>query len=135
VSARERFARYVARKDDAQLERRFGSPPVQRALLAAMARGFDPAAAEGFAGSIEYVLLRPATGRKSRRWTVLVFGDKGRVTRNPAADPDLTVKIRLADFIRVGAGQLDATEPLLSGRASFEGDFRLASRLPEMFAL
>jgi putative sterol carrier protein len=41
--------------------------------------------------------------------------------------------MQLADFIRVGTGAIDATEPLLTGRATFAGDLQLASRLPEMF--
>jgi len=45
----------------------------------------------------------------------------------------LIVRFRLADFVRIAAGKMDPAAPLLENRASFEGDFALAARLPEMF--
>jgi hypothetical protein len=50
-----------------------------------------------------------------------------------AADPKLTMRFQLADFVRMAAGTIDPAVPLLEDRASFEGDFALAARLPEMF--
>jgi hypothetical protein len=35
--------------------------------------------------------------------------------------------------VRVAAGTIDPAVPLLRDRASFEGDFSLAAKLPEMF--
>src|SRR6185312_5646615 len=42
--------------DDADLERRFAEPRRQRALVRAMARGFQPAKAGGFSGTIAFEL-------------------------------------------------------------------------------
>ena len=47
--------------------------------------------------------------------------------------PPLIVRFTLADFVRIAAGTIDPAVPLLENRASFEGDFALAARLPEMF--
>jgi len=58
---------------------------------------------------------------------------RATATAGGADDPALTVRFRLADFVRVAAGKLDPAAPLLEDRASFEGDFALAARLPEMF--
>jgi putative sterol carrier protein len=45
----------------------------------------------------------------------------------------LTLKLRVSDFARVAAGELDPAEPLLQGRADARGDLAVATRLPEMF--
>jgi alkanesulfonate monooxygenase SsuD/methylene tetrahydromethanopterin reductase-like flavin-dependent oxidoreductase (luciferase family) len=129
----ELLGRLVDGAGDSEVERRFGSAIVQRAIFTGMARSFDPEAAAGFKGRVVYELARPATGAHLTRWTIEVMD--GRATARPggAADAALTLRFDLADFVRVAAGTLDAATPLLEDRASFEGDFALAARLPEMF--
>ena len=51
----------------------------------------------------------------------------------PATIAALRLRFNLADFVRIAAGTLDPAVPLLADRASFEGDFALAARVPEMF--
>ena len=48
----------------------------------------------------------------------------------PAA---LTLRLALADFVRMAGRDLDPGKALLSGRLDLEGDFALAARLGEMF--
>jgi hypothetical protein len=127
------FAKWVRRADDAKLERRFGSPLVQRLMFRAMTARFDPVAAAGFAGAVSYELRRPATGAPPLRWTVEVSGRRARARPGAAERPALNLRVTLADFVRIGAGTIDPATPVLQGRASFEGDFGLAVRLPEMF--
>jgi putative sterol carrier protein len=59
----------------------------------------------------------------------------GHASARPGGSPEpaLTVRFNLADFVRIAAGLLDPAAPLLAGRASLQGDFALAARLPEMF--
>ncbi len=125
--------RAVEGADDATIERRFGSRLIQRAMFSAMAAAFEPDAAAGFEGRLVYELQRPASGGPPTRWTIEVLD--GCATARPGASDDaaLMLRFRLSDFIRVAAGAIDAAEPLLRDRASFEGDFALAARLPEMF--
>jgi alkanesulfonate monooxygenase SsuD/methylene tetrahydromethanopterin reductase-like flavin-dependent oxidoreductase (luciferase family) len=136
-AARERgvavLARLIDGASDAEVERRFGSPLAQRAMFSGMARAFEPDAAAGFQGRLVYELARPATGAPPTRWTIEVSDGRATATAGGADDPALTVRFRLADFVRVAAGKLDPAAPLLEDRASFEGDFALAARLPEMF--
>ena len=127
------LARLVTGASDAALERRFGASVVQRALFAGMARSFEPDAAAGFQGHVVYELARPATGAEPTRWTIEVTDGHASARSGGVTDPALTVHFRLADFIRIAAGTLDPAVPLLEDRASFEGDFTLAVRLPEMF--
>jgi hypothetical protein len=119
--------------DDARLERRFGSLRVQRAMFAAMAAGFDPRAADGFQGRLVYVLSRPETERPPAKWTIEVLPGRAIARPGSVEDPVLTIRYRLADFVRVAAGLTDPATPMLRNRASFDGDFGLAVRLPEMF--
>jgi hypothetical protein len=127
--------RFVASADDARLERRLGSRPAQRILFAAMAAAFNPRAADGFCGNLCYELVRPATGAPPALWTIQIAGRRAHARRGWTEDRALTMRLTLADFIRIGAGTIDPATPVLQGRASFQGDFALAVRLPEMFGV
>jgi alkanesulfonate monooxygenase SsuD/methylene tetrahydromethanopterin reductase-like flavin-dependent oxidoreductase (luciferase family) len=136
-AARDQATRLLARlvdgADDAAVERRFGTGVAQRAMFVGMARAFEPDAAGGFRGSIVYELNRPATRGTTQRWTIDILDGHAAARPGAAGDPALTVRFNLADFVRVAAGTLDPAVPLLEDRASFEGDFNLAVKLPEMF--
>jgi alkanesulfonate monooxygenase SsuD/methylene tetrahydromethanopterin reductase-like flavin-dependent oxidoreductase (luciferase family) len=127
------LARLVDGVGDLELERRLRSGAAQRVLFGAMARAFEPDAAGGFQGRLVYELARPASGADAIRWTIDI--SDGRATARPGAAEDarLTVRFTVADFVRIAAGTIDPAVPLLEDRASFEGDFGLAARLPEMF--
>ena len=136
-AARERAIKLLARAvdgaDDARLERRFGSRVVQRAMFSAMAAAFEPDAAGGFEGRLVYELDRPATGAPPSCWTIEVLDGRAVARRGAARHPGLRIRFPLSDFVRVAAGTIDPAVPLLRDRASFEGDFSLAAKLPEMF--
>ncbi len=136
-TAREQGTRLLARlvdgADDATLERRFGSSAAQRAIFATMTRAFVPDAAGEFQGAIVYELARTATGAAPAVWTIEIAEGRASARPDAAADPALVVRFQLADFMRIAAGTLDPAQPLMQNRASFEGDFNLAVRLPEMF--
>jgi hypothetical protein len=127
------LARLVEGATDAQLERRFSSPVAQRALFTGMARSFAPEAAGGFQGRLVYELTRPATGGSSLCWTIEVADGQASARSGAGPDAKLTLRVALADFMRMAAGTLDPAGALLEDRATFEGDLALAARLPEMF--
>jgi alkanesulfonate monooxygenase SsuD/methylene tetrahydromethanopterin reductase-like flavin-dependent oxidoreductase (luciferase family) len=133
ASAVKLLARAVDGASDAVVERRFGSGIAQRTVFTGMTRSFEPDAAGGFQGSLVYELARPATGAESSRWTIEVLDGRAIARPGAAADPALTVRFNLADFVRIAAGTMDPAVPVLADRASFEGDFALAARLAEMF--
>jgi hypothetical protein len=130
---RRLLAKFVDGADDATLERRFGSRLAQRVMFSAMAARFNPSAAGGFQGRIVYELGRQATGAPPLQWTVKVSGRRARARRGASDDAAVTLRVTLADFVRIGAGTIDPATPVLQGRASFQGDFGLVVRLPEMF--
>jgi putative sterol carrier protein len=129
--AEEAFAGFVGSSDDRRLERTIGSRAGLTALFGGMARRFDPGAARGFDGSIQYE-LRGGDGAV-REWVVEVDGERARARPGRAAEPKLTVSLALADFIRLAGRDLDAGKALLTGRLQLDGDVAVAARLGEMF--
>ena len=65
--------------------------------------------------------------------TASVERDGARARAGGAPGPDLTIRLGVADFLRVAAGELDPAKALLSGRLDLEGDFTVAMRLAAMF--
>jgi eukaryotic-like serine/threonine-protein kinase len=124
--------------DDPEIERRFAEPRRQRTLVRAMVRGFQPAKASGFSGTVAYELepfaIEPPPGAPWR-WAIEVDSDRGRARLlEPAPlDAAVTVHLGLADWVRIAAGLQDSLTAMVAGRCSVEGDVRLAMRLEGMF--
>ncbi len=131
TSGHDAFRAFVRRSDDRLLERTIGTAPALRAMFAAMRSRFVPSAAGGFTGDLLYE-LRWADGRV-RPWTVTITPDRALARPGRPPQPQLTVRLTLADFARLAGGELDAGSALLAGRLDLEGDFALAARLGEMF--
>jgi putative sterol carrier protein len=122
--------RLIARADDPQLERTLGKDLVLRRLFGAMESAYVPGAAEGVSGEVAFV-LRAADGSE-RVWTLAFDPERARSRRGRSAAPTLVVHARLADALRMAAGQLDPGAALLSGALDLDGDFALVTRLGAM---
>lgn len=136
ASVLSRAARVAVRRAPAGLlERTAGSTRGLGLLFGALARRFDPAAAGGFAGDVQWDLRRG--DGTVRRWTLVVDGPGARAAARPGAAtaPAVVVRVGVADLLRVAAGELDAGRALLDGRLDLEGDFGVAARLGPMFGL
>ncbi|HEX2435949.1 MAG TPA: SCP2 sterol-binding domain-containing protein, partial [Solirubrobacterales bacterium] len=130
------LARIVDGASDREVERRFGRPAAQRALLGGMARAFDPEMAFGFEGDIEYELTRGGADGDGLasvdRWTIRVGKERARLIRGSGGDPAVLMRIPLADFVRIAAGESPAAA-FFEGRVELEGDLSVARRMAEMF--
>jgi class 3 adenylate cyclase len=137
-TGRRALAAMVRGQDDEALERRFAEPRRQRALLRAMARGFQPAHSGGFSGVIAYELepfaIEPPPDAPWR-WAIEVDSRAGRARLlEPAPlDAAVTIHFGLAEWVRVIAGVQNAVTAMAAGRCSVEGDVILAARLETMF--
>jgi alkanesulfonate monooxygenase SsuD/methylene tetrahydromethanopterin reductase-like flavin-dependent oxidoreductase (luciferase family) len=131
--ATQLLGRLVDGASDEQVERRFSSPLAQRALFTGMARSFRADKADGFEGRLVYELSRPSTGQPAAKWTIHIHDGRASAHQGSDGGAKLTIRFAMADFVRIAAGAIDPAEPLLGNRASFEGDFALAAKLPEMF--
>jgi class 3 adenylate cyclase len=137
-TGRRALAAMVRGQDDEAIERRFAEPRRQRALLRAMARGFQPAYAGGFRGLIAYELEPFAIELPPEapwRWAIEVDSDAGRARLiEPAPlEAAVTIHFGLAEWVRVTAGVENAVTAMAAGRCSVEGDVMLAARLEAMF--
>jgi hypothetical protein len=125
------FFRFVQRSSDERLERTVGSDRGLRFVFGAMARAYRPDRAGDFSGDIRYELT-DVSGRE-RTWTVSCSPAGARARPAAGESPALTIKLALADFIRLAGRDLDPVKALLSGRMELDGDFALAMRLAQMF--
>src|SRR5947199_10573389 len=96
-----------------------------------MARAYRPDRAAGWSGDIRYELTD--SHGATRVWTVSCRADGALAREGAAADPALTIKLALADFIRLAGRDLDPAKALLSGRMDLQGDFDVAVKLGDMF--
>ncbi|MDX6657248.1 MAG: hypothetical protein QOH62_2041 [Solirubrobacteraceae bacterium] len=125
------FRAFVRRSSDTRLERTVGSDRGLKVVFAAMARAYRPERAAGWTGDIRYELKR-ADGMV-RAWTVSCDATSAKARAAAMPSPALTVRLALADFIRLAGRDLDPVKALLTGRMDLEGDFDVAARLGEMF--
>ncbi len=123
--------RVVGRMSDNRLEQIFASSQAQRAVIGMMTRQFDPAKAAGFEGAVVYD-LGLADGTR-RPWAIEVRDGQARVHQGGSADPALTIRLPMTDFIRVLTAAGSFYPLILDGRMTMEGDLALANRLAEMF--
>jgi hypothetical protein len=137
-SGRRALSALVGRLDATELERRFADPRRQRALLTAMARGFQPSQADGFEGVIVFELEPheiepPADG--FWRWAVEIDSAAGhaRLLETAPLAAAMTLRIGMGEWVRVLAGIENALEAVAGGRATIDGDVALAIRLEGMF--
>lgn len=122
--------RTVERMSDRQLDRIFGSRPGMRLLFLVMRRKYRPGKTGGFCGEIEFELM---TSSGAQLWTVACGDERALARRGAADDPALQVRAKLADFVRVGTGEIDGAAAVLGGKLGVQGDFGIATRLQEIF--
>src|SRR3712207_9552667 len=72
-------------------------------------------------------------GGDVRRWVVAIDGARATVRPGAADAPKLTIRMGLADFLRMAGNDLDPAKALLTGRIDFRGDLTIAPKLGEMF--
>jgi putative sterol carrier protein len=125
------FQAFVRRSSDRRLERTAGSRRGLRTVFAAMTRAYRPERARGWSGDVRYELT--GAGGEVRIWTVTCGSAAARAHEGATPDPALTIKLRLADFIRLAGRDLDPAKAVLSGRMDLEGDFGVALKLGDMF--
>ena len=133
---REALARLVSGRSDEELQRHFGSAVAQRALFTAMAQGFQPRMAFGFAGAIQIELQTrgiDAEHRAPNPWTLHVAGRKASAHHEPAANPSVSIRTDMPTFMRIFTGELNPVTAYMDRQVEIVGDVMLGPRLVEMF--
>jgi hypothetical protein len=132
------MARLVADASDSELEHRFGSPLALRALLTAMAKGFQPSMAFGFEGEIAFEIssaTHAVDGPEAgvQWWTIHVMGARAVARHRTARDPAVTLHVTVPTLVRLVAGIVNPVTEWIEKRAQVSGDVTLANRMVEMF--
>jgi len=136
LRGRAMVRRWTAAHDDETLVRRFGQERMQQALITAMVRSFQPGMAVGVAGELEFELLPPDAELNARGadwWTIDIADQRATARCGRATAPILTMHIGLADFVRLGGGELSAARAILDGRMHIDGDPMLGLRIADLF--
>jgi alkanesulfonate monooxygenase SsuD/methylene tetrahydromethanopterin reductase-like flavin-dependent oxidoreductase (luciferase family) len=124
------LARLVRGRSDEQLHRLFDRGPGLPAIFRGMEAALVPERAEGVAAEVQYELR----GRDGvRRWVVAIHDGRAETRRGAAAEPAVTMRASVPDFVRLASREAFAPKLLLERRIEVEGDFLLAGRLDEMF--
>ncbi len=127
----DRFQRSaVTRMSDRQLELTMGNRIGVRTLFKAMAKMYRPSKAGDFIGEIEFTLDTP---HGKEVWTINCQPTGARARRGSSENARLHVKSGVADFLRLGTGDLSAPNAIMSGKVEVRGDFQVAARMGEMF--
>ncbi len=130
-AAESPLASVVDGKTDAELEAWAGSAPGLMLIFGGMTTLYNPNSAGGFAGDIQYELTRRAG--EPELWVVSVAGPTASARQGRADAPAVRLRMPLATFVRIAAGQIPAAKAFVEGRIDVEGDFRVAGRIGEMF--
>ncbi len=128
------LAAVLGGRSDGQIERLLMPAAAQRLLLWGVAASYDETVVPGFTGVLAFRLLRPQTGSEPLEWLITITdsGAKGSAGV-PVGTPSASIRMPLADFVRLTLGLEDPAEAMLGGRATLHGDIQVISRLAEMF--
>jgi len=125
------FAALVRGRSDEQIDRILGNDAALRMLFKAMESSFNPNAAAGWKGAVQYELRSERRG--VQRWAVVVHGDHAHVERGAADSPAVTIRTSVPVFMRVAAGEVNPAKAIMEGEMDLQGDLGVAARLGEMF--
>jgi alkanesulfonate monooxygenase SsuD/methylene tetrahydromethanopterin reductase-like flavin-dependent oxidoreductase (luciferase family) len=119
---------------DARIEQFMRGTRAQRAFFMLMASRFDRARSAGFGGTIVFDL--GLTDGTRTFWAIDVRAGRARARAcdgSGGSGAALTLRLPLADFIRVSACAGNYYPLITDGRMTLEGDLALAGRMAEMF--
>lgn len=132
------FSRFVQAVPGERLERLMRSParrPLLEAIFRQMPRHVDRDQASGMSSAIRWCI----TGRRDGAEDIyqLDFKDGGCfLRRGPSGpDPQLTITLDGADFLRVAAGTLDPMQAYFKGQIKLAGDVMLGAKMASLFRI
>ena len=107
-----------------------GADRVLDQVFEGMRQAFDPARAAGQAAVVQYEIAAPDG---PRHYVMRVADSRCQVERGSAEDPRVTIRIGLADFLRLVAGRLNGMQAFMSGKLKVSGDLFFAQTYQAWF--
>jgi alkyl sulfatase BDS1-like metallo-beta-lactamase superfamily hydrolase len=132
------FARAVRRAPEGSLEQVLRTP-VRRAVLEAifwqMPQHFDRGAASGMDATIRWRITRPPAGGADT-YELRIADGRCRARRGQGnRDPQLTITLDAAEFVKLATGNSDPMNAYFSGRVALAGDIMLGAKLQSLFRI
>ena len=132
----EQVAQLVRNTPTDRLEQLMGSPArrvVLEVIFRQMPRRLDRGRARGTEATIRWEITGGPGGGKDTYQVEIKDGDC-RVRRDPdGSDPQVTLTLDGAEFLRIATGATDPTRAYFSGRVTVSGDVMAAAKLGTLF--
>ena len=129
----DEFAHLVKDHDDATLRATFRAIGTGRALdrvFAIMQDRYLPENAGDLSATVQW---RITDDGQEHPYVIELEGPSCVTSAGEAPSPDTTLKLDLARFARVAAGQANGVKLLLTRKLKASGDIGLAKRMPSLF--
>ena len=107
-----------------------GADRVLDQVFEGMRQAFDPAKAAGQAAVVQYEIAAPDG---PRQFLMRVADGRCQTERGSAENPRVTIRIGLADFLRLVAGRLNGMQAFMSGKLKVSGDLFFAQTYQAWF--
>lgn len=114
----------LGKLSDSRLETLLGFRAVQWLIFHDMARKINRNGAAGLFGDIQYEL----EGRGRIHYWMISLNGTAAAAAVKSPHPAVTMRARLADFGRIGLGQMNAGEAMLTGKLRVHGDAKLLAQ-------
>jgi len=107
-----------------------GADRILDQVFEGMRQAFDPAKAAGQAAVVQYEIAAPDG---PRQFLMRVADGRCQIERGSAEHPRVTIRIGLADFLRLVAGRLNGMQAFMSGKLKVSGDLFFAQTYQAWF--
>jgi putative sterol carrier protein len=136
----EDFAKLMAESSKEQIEEIVNGSNRKQVLdeiFGRMADHVDPQRARGLDAVVHFKILdRPEDQGGGYDHYEVVFEDgRCEASDEPTRDPQVTIKVRPVDFLKLAANQASGPTLFMTGKLKLEGDVMLASRLTSFFRI
>jgi putative sterol carrier protein len=136
----EDFAKLMAESSKEQIEEIVNGSNRKQVLdeiFGRMADHVDPQRARGLDAVVHFKILdRPEDQGGGYDHYEVVFDDgRCQASDEPTRDPQVTIKVRPVDFLKLAANQASGPTLFMTGKLKLEGDVMLASRLTSFFRI
>jgi putative sterol carrier protein len=131
----DRFARRVASRSDARLEkamRGIQRRPILNGVFRQMPRQLDRERAKDTSAVIEWRIGGRRDGGEDR-YQVVIENGRARWRRKPDRDPTVTLKMDAVTFLRLVTGAQTGPALFMTGKLSLDGDLMQATTLQTLF--
>lgn len=95
-------------------------------------QSFAPERAAGAGGRFQFDVL---TSEGERVYVLTIQDGKCEVGRGPDADPTVTIRLGLADFLRMSTGNTNGAMLAMSGKLEVTGDLMASMNLADWFVM